>query len=379
MKHLRNSITALLVIALLIPGGALPACAQEGNYISIQEVPSGSGTALYTGDDQVVWSGEISVEQELPEEPEPAAPQVLDTGIPNYYQTDYPDVRFGSGSLATSGCSITCLAMVASYMTGHAYSPPELARYFGGDAHNNMGRLEIGSDALKLPYHKSENWHETLAALKAGKVVIALMGADSLFTNGQHFIVLAGMTEDGRILVNDPNRNNYDYWELKHGFAEGFSEEQILRGYSGGWIYDKDAMPEDPFVYWEEEPQRQYRYGDLSLTRAEEDLLARVIWVEAQGESFEGQQAVAEVVLNRMISRDFPDSLEGVIYAQGQFQSVLYLEEAEAWQVQYEAIERALYGPYVLPVDVVYFSRQAANDHVWGTIGGHVFCYGASS
>jgi hypothetical protein len=328
----------------------------------------------------VVWSGEISVEQELTEEPEPAAaPQVLDTGIPNYYQTDYPEVRFGSGSLATSGCSITCLAMVASYMTGHAYSPPELARYFGGDAYSNMARLETGSDALQLPYHKSENWHETLAALKDGKVVIALMEADSLFTNGQHFIVLAGMTEDGRILVNDPNRNNYGYWELKQGFAQGFPEGQILRGYGGGWIYDKDAMPEEPFIYWEEEPQRQYRYGDLSLTLAQEDLLARVIWVEARGESFEGQQAVAEVVLNRMISGDFSDSLEGVIYAQGQFRSVPYLEDAEPWQVQYEAIERALYGPYVLPVDVVHFAQQAVNDQVWGTIGGHVFCYGASS
>ena len=52
-----------------------------------------------------------------------------------------------------------------------------------------------------------------------------------------------------------------------------------------------------------------------------------------------------------------------------------YLDDATPWQVQYEAIEAAVYGPNVLPMDVMYFAQQPTNNNVWGTIGGHVFCY----
>lgn len=46
--------------------------------------------------------------------------------VPLYFQTDYPDTRYGHGTVATSGCGITSLAMVATYLTGHDYYPDEL-------------------------------------------------------------------------------------------------------------------------------------------------------------------------------------------------------------------------------------------------------------
>jgi spore germination cell wall hydrolase CwlJ-like protein len=113
----------------------------------------------------------------------------------------------------------------------------------------------------------------------------------------------------------------------------------------------------------------------VKLTLEEEDLLAKVVWAEARGESPEGQQAVAEVVLNRMVSENFANSLEAVIYGDGQFRSVPVLKDAEPWQAQYDAIEAALYGPNILPLDVVYFTRWETNDNVWGQIGKHIFCY----
>ena len=104
-------------------------------------------------------------------------------------------------------------------------------------------------------------------------------------------------------------------------------------------------------------------------------LIAKVVWVESRGESKEGQQAVAEVVLNRLVSDKFPNTLKDVIYAQNQFRSAKFLDKAEPYQMQYEAIERALYGPYVLPEDVYYFATTAKTSKVWGKIGGHIFCY----
>lgn len=296
--------------------------------------------------------------------------------IPQYFQTDYPNDRYGYGTVATSGCGITCVAMVATYLTGHDYLPDELADYFGGYGENNIQKLEYASDMLQLPWERAENFHAALQALREGKVVIALMNQNSIFTDSQHFIVLKGLTEDGKIIVNDPYKPNYDYWLLKNGLANGFEEGDILCGYSGAWIYDKNAMPEEPFVYIEEKPYVECRYPNLELTWEEQQLLAKVIWVEARGESAEGQQAIAEIVYNRMISLDFPNTLQSVIYAEGQFRSAQFLDEATPSQAQYEALENALSGPYVLPIDVVHFATYPVNDNVWGQIGGHIFCYG---
>ena len=296
-------------------------------------------------------------------------------GVPLYFQNDYPDEVYGEGTVASNGCSAASLAMVATYLTGHVYLPDEIARYFGDSAENNIARLENGSDTMKLPYRKSYNWHETYSALKAGKVVIALMNSRSLFTNSQHFIILTGINEDGKIMVNDSQKANYDQWNIKKGLREGFDEGDIMLGYDGGWIYDKAAMPKEPYLYYEPEPVRGECRYDFELTETEKWYIAKVVWVEARGESREGQQAVAEVILNRLASEKFSNTLSGVVNAAGQFNSAKFLDTAKPYQMQYEAVENALLGPYILPEDVFYFATTAKTSKVWGKIGGHVFCY----
>jgi len=117
------------------------------------------------------------------------------------------------------------------------------------------------------------------------------------------------------------------------------------------------------------------RYASIFLSDEDVDLLARIIWLEARGECFEGQQAVAEVVFNRMLSGAFPDTLYGVIFEKGQFSTAKRVESATPGETQYRAIYEALTGPNVLPLEVVFFATSPENDNVWGTIGGHTFCY----
>ena len=330
-----------------------------------------------------VISGTLALLAVLISSPLPANAREVETNpqnvlheIPLYYQTDYPDMRYGAGSIATSGCSVTSLAMVATYLTGHTYMPDELADYFSNyNSINHIDKLEYMSDMLQLPWERAKNFHVALDALKEGKIVIALMEGTSLFTTGQHFIVWTGINENGKIMVNDPNEANYSLWNLKNAFINGFDEGDICYGYSGAWIYDPEAMPEEPFVYIDEKEKVACRYPEVELTLEEEKLLARVVWVEAQGECFEGQQAVAEVVLNRLVADGFQNTVNGVIYAENQFRSVPFLEDAEPTSIQYEAIERALEGPYVLPIDVCHFATYQVNGNVWGRIGGHIFCY----
>lgn len=122
------------------------------------------------------------------------------------------------------------------------------------------------------------------------------------------------------------------------------------------------------------------RYENVTMTEEERREMAAIIYLEARGEPAEGQQAVAEVILNRVISPDFPDSVNEVLHqgegkAVPQFSTISLLPKAEPTQAQYDAIDAALYGSSILPADVVFFSQSGENDRVWGEIGGHVFCY----
>ena len=308
-----------------------------------------------------------------PAETEPV--KITIDSVPVYYQTDYPNDRYGTGTIANSGCNMTSLAMVASYMTDHAYYPDEIADDLAHFIGNNYERLEYGSDLLQLSWTRARNVHYAINAVKEGKVAIVMMNGKSLFTNTSHFIVLAGINEAGRIIVIDPNRNNYGKASLKKGFEEGFTEGQIIAGFEGGWIYDKSAMPEEPFIYEPEPPAAQCRYPGLELSQADMDLIADLICMEGESEPFEGQQAIAEVILNRLYSGNFQNSVHSIIHAEDQFTAADRLYLAEPTYTQYKAIEQAMYGPYVLPIDVVFFAKFAVNDNVWGRIGAHTFCY----
>lgn len=63
------------------------------------------------------------------------------------------------------------------------------------------------------------------------------------------------------------------------------------------------------------EASTRYSHEDLML-------LARLIHGEARGESYKGQVAVGAVVLNRVESSSYPNSLKGVIYQRNQFDAV---------------------------------------------------------
>ena len=314
-----------------------------------------------------------ATEETVPVETE--APKVTIDAVPHYHQSEYPDIRYGNGTIATSGSSVAALAMVATYMTDHVYTPADIADYavqYGG---SHYKRLEKVSDLMQIPWKRALNVNEALKAVREGKIAIALMGSRSVFPGGNHFIVLTAVTEDGKIWVLDPDDRDYSAWGVGELLENGFPDGKLIAGYEGAWIYDKTQMPEEPFIYEPEPAPEESRYPGLELTDAEIKLMADLIFMEAQSEPFEGQQAVAEVIFNRLKSGNFQSSINSIIYAKDQFAAVKNLYLAKPTDTQYKAIERALNGPYVLPEDVVFYAKFAVNKKIWGTIGSHIFCY----
>lgn len=385
-----KKLLALACVVSLLCSCLLPVCAEENPedtteaYTETTDSTEEPETTEETTEPTETTETTEATEPEATEAEDSDSPQSSSSpakvktvnGFPLYNQLDYPNKRFGSGTVATSGCGITSLAMVATYLTGHTFLPDELAGYFGGYGENNVQRMEYGAKQMRLPIHKADNIRQIFSAMKEGNIAILLMNHLSIFTETQHFIVLNGVTKDGKYMVADSYAPNYEKWDLKRGFEEGFSEKDLLLGYNGGWYFDVSAMPEEPFIYTEEKPDCEPRYPDVELTWDEQQLMAKIIWLEARGESKEGQQAIAEIILNRLVSGKFGDSIHDVIYGEGQFRTTPFLKDADAWQAQYDAIDDALTGPNILPMNVYYFATYPENGRIWGKIGGHIFCYG---
>lgn len=117
------------------------------------------------------------------------------------------------------------------------------------------------------------------------------------------------------------------------------------------------------------------------FTDAEIDLLARIVRAEAQGEPFEGKVAVAAVVLNRLESPQYPDTLREVIYQKNQFQPVRNGQvNKPADEASFEAVYAALSDMRDIAEDSLFFynpkiakSRWLDTRQTTLVIGQHVF------
>ena len=170
--------------------------------------------------------------------------------VPLYFQTDYPDVKYGNygATIAKSGCGITSLAMVASYLTDTEILPDELAEMYPSKASKKGGScytlFRDSQEDLGIKVEQQTwDFKEVYKALENGQVVIAHAKPDSVFTNRGHYIVLTGLTEDGKVLVNDPYEDNYnrtDHAVLQDGFANGFDVSEFKgKKMKQFWIYEK--------------------------------------------------------------------------------------------------------------------------------------------
>lgn len=111
------------------------------------------------------------------------------------------------------------------------------------------------------------------------------------------------------------------------------------------------------------------------------NLLSKVVYSEARGEPYKGQVAVAAVVLNRVASSKFPNTVSGVVYQSGAFTAVSdgqinLTPNATARKAAQDAIN----GWDPTSGCIYYFNPSTATSSwIWSrpqviTIGKHIFC-----
>ena len=111
------------------------------------------------------------------------------------------------------------------------------------------------------------------------------------------------------------------------------------------------------------------------------NLLSKLVYGEARGESYKGQVAVAATVLNRVSHSSFPNTIAGVIYQNGAYTAVsdgqINLTPNSAAR---KAAQDAMNGWDPTSGCIYYFNpNTATSDWIWSrqqviTIGKHIFC-----
>lgn len=136
------------------------------------------------------------------------------------------------------------------------------------------------------------------------------------------------------------------------------------------------------YIFFKQGNQSQVYAASTSNT-SDVQLMARAINGEARGEPYEGQVAVGAVILNRVKSSQFPNTIAGVIYQSGAFTAVsdgqINVSIKEGSTVL-KAAQDAMNGWDPSGGALYYFNpNTATNKWIWSrplikTIGKHRFC-----
>ena len=129
-----------------------------------------------------------------------------------YNQLDerWADIMYGNSStIGQAGCGPTSMAIVISTLTGEPHDPVELARWSAANGHRCEGNgsyhslIPAAAAAYGLNCDRNLDAQGIVDALSSGKLVVVIMSKGH-FTKGGHFIVLRGVTGEGKILVAHP-------------------------------------------------------------------------------------------------------------------------------------------------------------------------------
>ena len=148
--------------------------------------------------------------------------------VPQFFQghdSSWANVRFGDHTLAKSGCSVVSFAMNLSFWgignKGFTFPDDVVQKIIDETSSRFTYHVkDVGADSASL-FPKLAEWYNmdyavlsknngdsVVKSLKDGKPIVAHCSRGSFTTKG-HFIVLTGVTDDGKIVINDPNYNNY--------------------------------------------------------------------------------------------------------------------------------------------------------------------------
>lgn len=234
--------------------------------------------------------------------------------------------------------------------------------------------LLFGNDAKKLAddvgYYQAKVTTETLRVRTEPSVdagVYGLVAADEVY-------VVVEQTEDWLVIDFEGAKGyiNDDYVDIDFHLDYGETIAQIEAREAAEEAKRKAA---EEAAKKKKQENKKKNYGSYAATASDVELLGALIQCEAGNQSYEGKVAVGAVVMNRVRSKAYPNTIYGVIYAAGQFSPAgsglvdKRLQKGVSSSC-IKAAEEALSGNS--PVGGAMHFRPVGN-HDGTIIGGHVF------
>jgi hypothetical protein len=133
----------------------------------------------------------------------------------NYASVPYPSPDLPKATVKSGGCGVCCASMIVENLTAHQIGPKLMATY----AINKKARVSGGTDMNTLAKAISADYGlmldiandelVLLAHLRKGGMAIANVGGNrtgyvGVFSDGGHYVAVAGLTDTGQIIVLDP-------------------------------------------------------------------------------------------------------------------------------------------------------------------------------
>jgi spore germination cell wall hydrolase CwlJ-like protein len=165
--------------------------------------------------------------------------------------------------------------------------------------------------------------------------------------------------------------------QISDAEKEILAYEEELRQKESDLTYLKQKLAEEIAMSQQAANSTWRDISEVEFADGDRYLLANLIYCEAGAEPYEGKVAVGAVVINRVLSSVYPDTVLGVIYQNKQFSPVasgrlaLALSEGRATQSCYDAADEAMSGTTNVG-NCVYF-RTPVEGLTGISIGGHIF------
>lgn len=216
-------------------------------------------------------------------------------------------------------------------------------------------------------YKLADKYNLTIAELKEANNL-----TENIIYQGQYLYIPSSNHQNGQ---NYTVASGDTLTKIAQKFATTVARLKVANNLTNDTIYTGQIL----FVPSDSQNMTS-RADYLTINQAQIDLMARVVYGESRGEPFEGQIAVAAVILNRVFSSEFPQTIEEVIYQDLAFTAVADGQYNLTPNAQaYQAVRQAIAG-YDPTYGATYYwnPATATSRWVWSRevtlkIGQHVF------
>ena len=203
-----------------------------------------------------------------------------------------------------------------------------------------------------------------------------------LLQENQELEILKSNAETEKSKVNDliqqvsKSISKYED-QIDDAEAEARAYEEEMKKLEKDLKYLKKKLAEEQAMSQLAANSQWRNISEVTFAEGDRYLLANLIYCEAGGEPYAGQVAVGSVVINRVLSSQFPDTVVGVIYQKRQFSPVasgrleLALAMNKATPSCYKAADEAMAG--LTNVGNCVFFRTPIPGLTGIAIGGHIF------